>query len=233
MMCSEERRCFSLLFSRLSAKFFHWAAGTRVTGRARLWACRLLVGMLQDAGVRRGYNQSMNIRRAFSTEMACNALLLVCASSPSPSSEAVVLQYWQPSRRPSVLEQSPAQMGIRAMALVVFLGVQNPRPDCNYCWDTWGVIWSESHLGSIFLLQTSTTCRICSAAKALGQDSFREGRDGIFGPKVGRWTECTQCGTPWVRAEPPNSWATRGRSVLSAQGCSSIQYHMPQQSWTC
>lgn len=33
---------------------------------------------------------------------------------------------------PSVLEQSPAQMGIRAMAPVVFLGVQNPPPDCNH-----------------------------------------------------------------------------------------------------
>lgn len=64
------------------------------------------------------------------------------------------------------------------------------------------MIWSESHLGSILLLQTSATCRICSAAKALGQDSFKGGRDGTSGLKMGRWTECTQCGTPWVCAEP-------------------------------
>lgn len=64
--------------------------------------------------------------------MAHNPLLLVCTSSLSPSSEAAVLQCWQLLQRPSVLEQSPVQMGIRAMALVVFLGVQNPLPDCNH-----------------------------------------------------------------------------------------------------
>lgn len=87
--------------------------------------------LLPEVGAQGKYKESRNISLAFSTETA-HSSLLVCTYCPSPSSEAAVLQCWQLSPRPSVLEQSPAQMGIRAMALVVFLGVQNPLPDCNY-----------------------------------------------------------------------------------------------------
>lgn len=119
-------------FPGLVQRSCHWAAGTQLRGGAGIRACRPPVVLFPEVEAQGEYKEGRNIPRAFSTKVAHNPLLLVCTSSPSPSSEAVILQCWQLSQRPSVLEQSPVQMGIRAMALVVFLGVQNPLRDCNH-----------------------------------------------------------------------------------------------------
>lgn len=119
-------------FPGLVQRSFHWAAAMQLMGGAGLWACRPSVVLLPEVGAQGEYKEGRNIPRVFGAETAHNLVPLLCTSSPSPSSDAVVLQCWQLSQRPSVLEQSPAQMGIRAMAPVVFLGVQNPPPDCNH-----------------------------------------------------------------------------------------------------
>lgn len=103
-----------------------WHAAQQESG---LWVCRPLSS--PEVGAQGEFRESRNFPRAFDTALAHSPLLLVCTSSCSPSREAV-LQCWQLSQRPSALEQSPVQIGIRAMALVVFLGAQNSHPDYNH-----------------------------------------------------------------------------------------------------
>lgn len=90
-----------------------------------------LAVLLPEVGAQGKFRESGNTPKAFDTALAQSPLLLVCTSSRSPSREAL-LQCWQLSQRPSALEQSPVQMGIWAMAFVIFLGVQNSHPDYNH-----------------------------------------------------------------------------------------------------
>lgn len=125
------RREDSLVSQDFSAKvptLGSWHAAQQGSGP---WACRPLTVLLPEVGAQGEFRESRNIPKAFDTALAHSPLMLVCTSSRSLSREAV-LQCWQLSQRPSALEQSPAQMGIRAMALVIFLGVQNSLPDYNH-----------------------------------------------------------------------------------------------------
>jgi len=75
----------------------------------------------------------------------------------------------------------------------------------NYCWATWGMIWSESNLGSPKLLQTSATSRVCSAAKTLGWNPLEEAEMEPLDPSIlqeGAGPPELDCKAPWVRAEP-------------------------------
>lgn len=129
-MCSEEGR--QIWFPRTLVQMsLLWAAGMQLRRRMGSGLADPLSVLLPEVGVQGEFRGSRNTSKAFDTALEHSPLQLVCTSSRSPSREAV-LQYWQLSQRPSALEQSPVQMGIRAMALVILLGVQNSHPVCNH-----------------------------------------------------------------------------------------------------
>lgn len=111
------------MVSRILAQMsLFWAAGMQLSRGTGSGLEDPLVVLLPEVRAQGKFRESRNIPKTFDTALAHSPLLLVCTSSRSPSREAV-LQCWQLSQRPSALEQSPVQMGIRAMTLVIFLGV--------------------------------------------------------------------------------------------------------------